>query len=103
MVVKIGLRCNFFCVRADLLKNLRKISKLQDQRQILRITQPQIIIFGVAIYYLVACRLGNIGAILLRDHSVIPCICLPIKPSYKTAICSNMPQSTIFYQVIKFC
>ena len=38
-----------------------------------------------------------------QDHPIIPYICLPIKPSYKTAICNNMPQSTIFYQVIKFC
>ena len=39
---------------------------------------------------------------MLRDYPVTPYTRLPIKFSHKTAMCGNMRQSTIFYQVIEF-
>ena len=44
----------------------------------------------------------NISLFILQDHPITPCTRPPIKPSHETAICGNVPQFIIFYQVIEF-
>jgi hypothetical protein len=41
-------------------------------------------------------------SVVLQVHPVIPYTRPPIKPSYKTAICRNLPQPAIFCHAIKF-